>query len=78
VLRRARIANEPVGCLVLEVDSYREIEETFGHALAEELSSLVEERLVDSLRAVGRDADEETRTRRAVWHEWRWRYLCWT
>jgi diguanylate cyclase (GGDEF)-like protein len=51
VLRRARIANELVGCLVLELDSYREIEETFGHQLAEELSGLVEERLVDSLRA---------------------------
>ena len=31
VLRRARAANELAGCLVLELDSYREIEETFGH-----------------------------------------------
>jgi diguanylate cyclase (GGDEF)-like protein len=50
VLRRARAANELAGCLVLELDSYREIEETFGHELAEELSELVETRLVESLR----------------------------
>jgi len=50
VLRRARAAGELAGCLVLELDSYREIEETFGHQLAEELSSLVEQRLVESLR----------------------------
>jgi diguanylate cyclase (GGDEF)-like protein len=50
VLRRARTSNELAGCLVLELDSYREIEETFGHQLAEQLSELVETRLVESLR----------------------------
>ena len=51
LLRRARAANELAACLVLELDSYREIEETFGHQLAEQLSGLVESRLVSSLRS---------------------------
>ena len=51
LLRRARAAHELAACLVLELDSYREIEETFGHLLAEQLSGLVEARLVASLRA---------------------------
>ena len=51
LLRRARAANELAACLVLELDSYREIEETFGHQLAEELGKLVETRLLESLRA---------------------------
>ena len=50
LLRRARATNELAGCLVLELDSYREIEETFGHELAEELSDMVETRLLESLR----------------------------
>jgi diguanylate cyclase (GGDEF)-like protein len=50
LLRRARTANEIAACLVLELDSYREIEETYGHQLAEELGQLVEQRLVESLR----------------------------
>jgi diguanylate cyclase (GGDEF)-like protein len=50
-LRRARTANEHAACLVLELDSYREIEETYGHQLAEELGRLVETRLLESLRA---------------------------
>lgn len=51
VLHRARLANALAGCLVLELEGYREIEETFGHEPAEELGSRVEERLVESLRA---------------------------
>jgi diguanylate cyclase (GGDEF)-like protein len=50
VLRRARTTNTQAGCLVLEIDSYREIEETFGYQFAEELSTLFENRLVESLR----------------------------
>ena len=50
LLRRARAASEHVACLVLELDSYREIEETYGHQLAEELGNLVETRLLESLR----------------------------
>jgi diguanylate cyclase (GGDEF)-like protein len=50
VLRRARTANTQAGCLVLEIDSYREIEETYGYQLAEELSTLFETRLIESLR----------------------------
>ena len=50
LLRRARAASEHAACLVLELDSYREIEETYGHQLAEELGSLVEQRLIESLR----------------------------
>ena len=50
LLRRARAASEHAACLVLELDSYREIEETYGHQLAEELGNLVETRLLESLR----------------------------
>jgi diguanylate cyclase (GGDEF)-like protein len=50
LLRRSRAANEHAACLVLELDSYREIEETYGHQLAEELGKLVETRLLESLR----------------------------
>ena len=50
VLRRARAANELAGCLVLELDSYREIEETFGHELAEQLSERIQAQLVEPLR----------------------------
>jgi diguanylate cyclase (GGDEF)-like protein len=51
ILRHARAANELAGCLVFELDSYREIEETFGNELASELNTMVETRLVESLRA---------------------------
>ena len=50
VLQHARTSNKQAGCLVLEIDSYREIEETFGYQLAEEFSALFEYRLVESLR----------------------------
>ena len=50
VLRRARTTNTQAGCLVLEIDSYREIEETFGYQVAEEFSALFENRLLESLR----------------------------
>ena len=48
VLRRARAANELAGFLVLELDSYREIEETFGHELAEQLSERIKAQLVEA------------------------------
>jgi diguanylate cyclase (GGDEF)-like protein len=50
VLYRARTGNKQAGCLVLEIDSYSEIEETFGYQLAEEFSAQLENRLVESLR----------------------------
>ena len=50
VLQHARTSNKHAACLVLELDSYREIEETYGHQLAEEIGNLVETRLLESLR----------------------------
>ena len=51
VLRRARTTNTLAGCLVLELENYREIEETFGHQLADQLSELLEIRLAELLRS---------------------------
>jgi diguanylate cyclase (GGDEF)-like protein len=50
LLRRARTTNTFAGCLVLELENYREIEETFGHQLADELSALLEVQLPEVLR----------------------------